>query len=278
MEPLSRLFIRTVFKTLLIAGLSLSFQGCNIQSGKNHYILAERLFGDQKYEAAVQEFRKVIDSDPKSALAQQALYRTATIEQLYLERFQDAVKAYRQFIFLSKSEQLIYESEKNVAEILFTKVEDYSAALDQYKRILDNYPKSSERDFFEFRVAKSYYGLLNFKRAIDVYRELIAHFPASEFTPEARYQIANTLYTNGDCDGAIRVFNEVLQYHPDSKQSVFAKFGIGNCYEEQEKYDQALAIYNEILDKHPSRSVVESKIERLKVKQSKRSYYSKKSR
>ena len=58
---------------IVSAVIFLLLAGCNIQSGKSRFILAERLFNDHKYAAALQEFKKVFDNDPKSSLGQQAV-------------------------------------------------------------------------------------------------------------------------------------------------------------------------------------------------------------
>lgn len=242
--------------------------GCNAPAGKNHYILAERLFNDHKYSASVDEFKKIIEADPRSHLAQQALFRIGVIQYLYLDQFQDAIKSFRQFNVVSQNKDLIYQAERSIGEIYFTKLEDYKQAIEQYKRLLDKYPESKERDFFMLRMAKSYYGTLDFEKAIQLYKDIAKQFPKSSLGPEALYQIGNTYYTKGDIDSAIEAFQDVTLLFPNSQQAAFAQFGIGNCYEERDKLDEALEVYTKILDKHPARNVVEAKIRRLKERKS----------
>lgn len=238
--------------------------GCNAPTGKNHYVLAERLFSDHKYAAAVDEFKKIIDSDPRGPLAQQAMFRIAVIQHLYLESYLEAIKSFRQFAVLSQNAELVFQAEKSIGEIYFAKLEDYKMAVEQYKRLIEKYPDSKERDFFMLRMAKAYYGALDFTHAIETYRELIKQMPKSTLAPEAKYQIGNTYYTKGETESAIAAFRDVVASYPDSQQAVFAQFGIGNCYEEKENFDEALEIYTKILDKHPARNVVEAKIKRLR--------------
>ncbi len=240
---------------------------CNVQSGKNHYVLAERLFGDRKYAAAVQEFQKIIESDPQGVLAQQALFRVGMIEMLYLNAYADAVRSFRQFTSLSRNTKLVFQAEKNTGEILLLKLEEYRPAVEQYRKLLEKYPESQERDFFLLRLAKAYYGALDFQKSIDACRELVKRYPKSELVQEALYQIGNTLFTRGDCDEAVKVFREVVEQHAQSRQAMFAGFGMANCFEELEKPGDALMAYRSILDRHPSRLIVEAKIRRLSEKQ-----------
>ena len=266
--------LRVFHKAVFLAGMLATLVGmpaCNSPAGKNHYILAERLFNDHKYQASVDEFQKIIEADSRSALAQQALFRIAVIQSLYLDRYAEAIKSFRQFVVVSQNTEIVYQAEKNIGEIYFVKQEDYRQAVDQYRRLLEKYTKSDERDFFTLRMAKAYYGALDFEKAIATFRELVKKFPKSPLVAEAMYQIGNTYYTKGDADAAIDAFQDVLMLFPRSQQAVFAQFGIGNCFEEKDKPDEALEEYTKILDKHPARNVVEAKIKRLKEKKN-RSY------
>lgn len=262
----NKLFTR--FFGLSFATISLVLGiGCNAPAGKSHYILAERLFSDQKYSASVEEFKKIIDSDPRGSLAQQALFRIATIQHLYLEKYREAVETYKKFVVVSQNNKLVYQAEKTIGDIYFSKLEDYKLSAEQYNRLLEKYPESSERDFFLVRLAKSYYGALEFQKAIAMYRRIFQEYPKSPYAAEGLYQIGNTLYTKGKIDEAIEAFEEVSLFYPKSQQSIFAQFGIGNCLEEKNRTAEALEVYLKILDKHPAKKVVSAKIKRLQEKQ-----------
>ncbi|MBI3556817.1 MAG: hypothetical protein HY074_11185, partial [Deltaproteobacteria bacterium] len=88
----------------------MALAGCNAPAGKSHYILAERLFSDHKYAAAVEEFKKLVDGDPRGSLAQKALFRIGTLQYLYLEDYLDSIKSFRQFIALSPDTELVYQA------------------------------------------------------------------------------------------------------------------------------------------------------------------------
>ncbi len=253
----------TIFATKILLGCALSFCACNMQAGKSHYILAERLFNDRKYSAAVVEFQKIIEEDPKGPLAQQALFRIGLIQYLYLENYSYAIETFGRFIVLSQNIDLVYQAEKSIGEIYFSKLEDYKQAIQQYEKLLQKYPRSPENDFFILRKAKSYYSILEFKKAIQTYQELISANPKSTYVVEAFYQIGNTHFTSGNCELAIKAFKEVTEKFSKSPQFIFAEFGIGNCFEELEKWDEAQQIYTKILDRYPTRKVVESKIKNL---------------
>lgn len=261
--------VRSTSRAAVLLILAVVGFACNMQTGKSHYILAERLFNDKKYAAAVEEFNKIINEDPKGTLAQQSLFRIAVIQFLYMENYAEAAKNFKQFSSISQNTDLVFQAEKSIGEIYFAKLEIFPLAVEQYKKLLEKYPKSTDTEFFLLRMGKSYYGALDFDHAIEVFKILLTKYPKSPLASEALYQIGNTYFTKGECEEAIEQFQEVLLSYPKSSQAVYAQFGIGNCYEELEMPDQALKVYERILPKHPSKHVVEAKIRRLKEKSKK---------
>lgn len=220
--------------------------------------------------AAIEEYQKVVENDPKNPLAQQALFRIGLTQCLYTGAYEEAAKSFRKFTFVSQDTNLVYQAEKNIGEIYFTKIEDHRRSIEQYQRLIGNYPDSREADFFRFRMAKSYYNSLKFKEAIDQYRQLIKDNPRSQLKEEAYYQIGNTYYTMGDYDAAIDSFEDLLSRFPKGKQAVFAQFGVANCFEEIDQLDEAYAIYSKIKEIYPNRAIVELKMKRVKERRANR--------
>lgn len=255
------IFIKLIFILFIFTSIS-----CNIQTGKTHYILAEKLFNDQKYEAAKTEFLKVIEIDPKSSHSQKARLRLAKLEHIYLEQYIEAIKSYREFVFYSDNQELNYECEKAIADIFYSKLENYTESLNEYKKLYDNYPKSKERPFFLYQIARSHYGLLNFKKAIDTFQTLIELYPDSEFAVQAEYQIGNSLFTSGECEEAIKSFKKFIEKYSNNKYVVDAKLELADCLAELHKDDQAMSLYEELYKIDSLKKVIEIKINRLKNK------------
>ena len=96
---------------------------CNAPAGKSHYVLAERLFNDHKYSAAVEEFQKIIEADPKGSLSQQAIFRIAVIQSLYLDSYAESIKSFKKFALLSQNDELIFQAEKSIGDIYFISID-----------------------------------------------------------------------------------------------------------------------------------------------------------
>jgi TolA-binding protein len=171
---------------------------------------------------------------------------------------------------LSQDTKQVYQAERHIGEILFSKVEDYKAAIDQYQRLLGKYPDSEEKDFFLYRMAKSYYHILKFDDSVATFRRLINERPQSHLLEESLYQIGNGLYTKGEYEAAIEAFEEVMIKFPKGKYTIFAQFGVATCYEELDQLDEAYTIYNRIKDSYPSKNVVELKLKRVKERRESR--------
>ena len=193
----------------------------------------------------------------------------ATIQYLYVSDYADAVKSFRQFTFLSQDTGLVYESEKNIGEVLFSKLEDYKGAVEQYTRLIGKYPDSKEKGFFQFRMAKSHYNLLKFEDAIKGFGKVVAESTDPALKEESLYQIGNSLYTKGDYEQAIDAFEDLLVGFPKGKYAILLSLAWRFAME-LEQLDEAFRIYESIKDKYPERGVLELKLKRVSERRSHR--------
>ena len=274
----------------------LFWTGCSSDSAKNHYLLAEKLWTDQKYAAAVSEFDKVISKDPKSLLAQRSLYRSAMIQALFLAQYNDAVQKFTTYIQMgaqsgaqnggqntdkgsgksSNDEKSIWEAKLQIGEILFLKTEQYDQAIIHYEGLLKEKPQSAEAAEIAFRIAKSQFFILHFKEAIASYHELIKKYSDTTWAEKASFEIGTTYFTQGAQRGhesasdatiykeAIKAFEKAMKTHPKSELVPDARFGIASCYEELDQLDEAYRAYTALKEIYPSPQVIEIKLNRIR--------------
>ena len=145
-----------------LTGVVVLASACSVDSARHHYVLAERLWGDKNYSASVTEFERVISKDPNGVLGQQALYRAATTEELFLGRFPEAIQKFRSLIQLSRDSELSRKAQAQIGDILFTHLENYEQAINHYQSLIQLDRDSSEAPGFLFRIAKSQFFLFQF--------------------------------------------------------------------------------------------------------------------
>jgi outer membrane protein assembly factor BamD len=256
--------------------LILAFQGCSVDNARNHYVLAEKLWMDRNYSAAVSEFEKVISKDPRGKLGLQATYRAAMTQNLFLGQYNDAIRKFKGYIQASADPTGIWEAELQIADVLYSKTENYVEAISQYQSLLHQRPLAREAPEFLFRVAKSHFYLFQFNEAVSTYLKLIKKYPHSAYAEKAMYEIGLTYFTRGEqgseeshaeseaYEDAIHAFEKFIKLYPQSRWVPEAQFGIASCKEELDQLDDAYDTFSSLKSTYPSPNVIEIKLIRIR--------------
>ncbi|MBL7715904.1 MAG: tetratricopeptide repeat protein [Bdellovibrionales bacterium] len=272
---------------LCLLGIAAGLSGCTADNAKSRYLLAEKLYADGKYLAAISEFEKVVTKDSRGKLGQQALFRAATTQALYLNQYAEAVRKFRQFAEMSSETEAVWEANRQIGELLFLKLEQYEPAISHYRAMLRARPKAKEAPELLFRIAKSYFYLWHFDEAVEVYRDIRKRFPKSTWAEHAAYQLGVTYFTraghsrgrtsdenvnpNEAFEEAIDAFQNFLKKYPKSTLATEALFGIATCLEEMDQLDAAYAQFASIRNIYPSPQVIDIKLGRIKERKEQRS-------
>ena len=261
------------------AALAVLAAGCSVNGAKSRYLLAEKLWTDGKYAAAVAEFEKVIQKDPKGKLGLQALYRAGMTQALYLFQYEDAVRKLRQFAVQTPDGDLAWEAQKTVGEVLFAKTDSHESAIQHYRVLLTKKPEAAEAPEFLFRIAKSHFFLWQFDDAIQVFQDLEKRYPDSPWAERAALEIGVTRFTRGEhspggqgtaaetYQEAMDSYQRFLRKYPKSRLVPEAKFGIASCLEELDQLDAAYHQFEALLSTYPSPNVIKIKLTRIRQRQ-----------
>lgn len=263
--------------------LVFSGAGCSVDSAKRHYVLAEKLWTDGKYSAAVNEFEKVAARDPHGALGTQALLRGATTQALFLAEYPAAIQKFRRFTEISHDPAAVWDARKQIGDILFNKTEQYDQALRYYEDLIRMQPDAPEHGELMYRVARSQFFLGRFDDAITTYLKMIHEFPKTTLAERAAFEIAQTHLARGEQTGATHSAQDLLKTAMVSYQGFLkqysqsplvpeAEFGIASCLEALDQLDAAFQAYEALLDRYPSRKVIEIKLERIRERKAQRSH------
>lgn len=265
---------------LVLAAAALG--GCGINSVKRSYVMAESLWTDGKYAAAVAEFDRVVAKDPGGKLGLMALNRAATTQALFLNQYAEAIRKFRVFAEISPEADAAWEARRQIGEILFSKTESYEEAIVHYTQMLGLRPQSPESPEFMFRIGKSHFYLRQFNEAVQTYREILQKYPGSQYAEKALFETGITLYTRGGStprnrsggpdyyQQAIDEYEKFIKAYPSSDLVSQARFGIANCLEDMDLLDQAYQAYLALRGKYLSPNVIEIKLARIKERKSQR--------
>lgn len=244
--------------------------------------MAEKLWTDGNYAAAVNEFEKVHTQDPKGKLGLQALYRAATTEALFLNQYNDAVNKLRTYAELTEDKETAWDAQRQVGDLLFNKLESYDLALEQYQKLLKQNPRSPDSPMFLYRMGKARFFLWRFNDAIQTYREVLKLYPKTVWGENAAFETGVTYFTRGEqaVDGkpgtseayqdAIDAYESFIQKYPKSPHVIEARFGIAACLEEMDQLEAAYQAFNALKDTYPSPNVIKVKLARIRERRSQR--------
>lgn len=236
---------------------------CNANSPENRYLLAERLLEDKKYDAAISEFREIVDKSPNSDLGIESQLKVAQILHLYLGRTKEAVEAYKKFLRRNKDEKRQNEIERVLADLRFQTFEDYQEAINAYTALLEKDPASADAPYYLFNIGRAHSFKKNFDEAIKVFQKLIAEHSSSQYAQRARLEIASSMNMAGRCKEAIKKYDDVIKEASEELKAL-AVFGQAECYEELDDLDKAYEVLGTIKKSYPTPAVVDLKMKRIK--------------
>lgn len=254
------------------------FAACTSSTAKNAYVFAEKLWSEGKYAAAVVEFDKVTQKDPKGRLGLQALYRSAMTQTLFLEQHADALVKFEKYIQQGGQPDTIWSAQKQIGEIYFDRMKNYPRAIQYYEALLEQRPNVPEAAEFLYRVGLCKHRIWDFDGAVEEFTKLRSRFPQSEWAERALFGIAQAQMSDGERKNeqlgkgaesfkkAIQSFELYLKLYTQSTRVPEAKFLLASCYEQIDQYASALERLKEIEAIYPVPGVVPLKVARLEKK------------
>lgn len=268
------------------SALALASTGCTSNSAKKQYLLAEKLWTDGRYAAAVAEFDKVSAKDPRGPLGIQAIYRSATTQMLFLSQYGEAARKFKLFTDAPGVDpDAAWDAQKQIGEILFSKTEQYDRAAQHYEAMVKLKPSAPEVPELLFRTAKSHFYLWQFDEAVKLFRLIAAKYPGNPWAEKAMYEIGVSFFTRGEQHngtrekGSLSAYQEAIEAHqhfirqfPQSPLVPQAKFGIASCLEEMDQLDAAYRAYEGLQSTYPSPNVITIKLTRIRERQAQRSH------
>lgn len=257
------------------------FMGCTAQSPRARFLMAEKLWQEKRYEAAVSEYDRVLQKEGSSELGVQALLRAAQTETLFLNEHLSAVRRLNRLVEMKPGSAIAKEAEKTIGEILYQRLEAYDQAITHYTRMIEKDERDPDRPEYYYRVAKSQYYLTRFVEATQTLEALIRLFPGSRWSEKAQYDLgltwaslANQRQVRGEnpveaWKTAIGEFEKFRKNYSQSSQVTMAGFEIATCYEELEQLPDAERVLETLrFEDAQQQKLVEQKLVRIRNRKS----------
>ena len=215
------------------------------------YWKAEILYKQEKYDAAIKQYRTYI-FNPGSVNT--PMYNLANYNVGYcyfkLNNYSEAQSWFRKY--LGKQE----ESEKNIYDDALLRTGDsyyamreFESANQYYNQAIDNKAASSDYALFQRGVIQGLQG--NSAAKSTTLTTLLSSYPKSKYRADALYERGRALMTGGDKEKAKENFTTLLREFPNSQYARKAQLNIGLIYYNAQQDEQALEQFKKVITTYP---------------------------
>jgi len=146
------------------------------------------------------------------------------------ERYQDAIRVFRNLILDARSEQ----QQANVADAYYW-------------------------------VSRAYLAVGNYEEAAENLEYFLANYPSHPSYPDALYQKGRLLYLQGDPESGIQVLSQFLTEYPDSEFAGSVYFWLGECLFSLGQLEEAALVFNRVIVEYPKSVKLEASRYRLSL-------------
>ncbi len=134
-----------------------------------------------------------------------------------------------------------------LSKALFYKGTNYTQSIENFKQLIEFYPKSEFVPESKIYIARAEYKLNKKDEAITDLKELLDSNIKEKYKAKVLLLLAGYYADEKDYDKAINYLTRLIDKYGKSEEYSQALIKLGNLYYEQKKYDESLKIFNKIV-------------------------------
>ena len=213
-----------IFTALFIFGISNAVLA-EESSADGMYKNAVAAFENKDYKHALKYFREINKEHPNSRHAVRVLEYIAQCENVLGDPYA-AFEAYQKIWDEHKDFNKLSTITKNQMQIAnhYFNLKQYKTAIELYSKILENAPYSVSAPVAQYSIARAMVGRENYYAAIQEFRKLIKNYPTSQFVDDAAFYIGYVNYLQStekeydqtETTQAIAAFRRFIHEFPSS--------------------------------------------------------------
>lgn len=148
------------------------------------YIYAKKLYDDQIYDIAAEQFHEYAEKNPLSVKAADALLMAGN-SYFKIQHYAKAQKEYFFLILKFPDAKGIDQAQFKIAQC-FQALKNYTAAANSYKQVHIYYPKSDLAQESLYLSAKMHYSAQNYEETIETLYDFLENYSATSISQEAQ--------------------------------------------------------------------------------------------
>ena len=216
------------------------------------FLMGKSFYWRGEYLRSVQSFRDLETNFPASEFFDEARYWRA--QGLEAQRiYNQAQKLYRTLVEEAE-EEIAVRAGLRLGEMAFER-EDYVAAIQEFRTVLEAFPASGDRAQLWLRLAEAQMALEDEARlgdALQSFRNVLQADPNPDQEYRARLNSGRALYALGEEEEALETYVELLKEGRFRNFEGRTRLLIGESYQERRLLEQALDEYGQVRDDFPA--------------------------
>ena len=216
------------------------------------FLMGKSFYWRGEYLRSVQSFRDLETNFPASEFFDEARYWRA--QGLEAQRiYNQAQKLYRTLVEEAE-EEIGVRSGLRLGEMAFER-EDYVAAIQEFRTVLEAFPASGDRAQLWLRLAEAQMALEDEGRlgdALKSFRNVLQADANPDQEYRARLNSGRALYALGEEEEALETYVELLKAGRFRNFEGRTRLLIGESYQERRQLEQALDEYGQVRDDFPA--------------------------
>ncbi|MCO6498253.1 MAG: tetratricopeptide repeat protein [Chitinophagaceae bacterium] len=244
---------KTMYQNVINMGLP--------QSDYSLYQLA-LIAGINNQPEKIKTFNRLIEQYPNSELVPEAYLQIANA-YMAQERFRDAVP-YLEKILTNKNATAFYPATYMKLGLAYYNMNNNTKALENYKALVEKYPRSDEADEAMVNLRAIYVELGRPNEYIDFAKKSGKNMSVTE-ADSLTFAAAQHRLNENDCSGAILALNNYLEKYPDGSYALDAIFYRSECYYRNSEFENAVRGYAQVVAAGPSRFAEQSALAAARI-------------
>jgi len=122
----------------------------------------------------------------------------------------------------------------------------FSEAIEQFKKVVQNYRKTGLNDTALYRMAECFYNIGDYPSALQIFKSIVKNYPQSYLTGEAILGVAQCYIPGGDFGSADLEIKKLLTTYPSYAENSQVLFIQGIIRFQEGKYDEAVKHFEPI--------------------------------
>lgn len=221
---------------------------------KAMYWKAEALYGQEKYDAAVKQYRIYVFNP---ASVNTSMYNLANYNLGYAHfkqaNYSEAQTWFRKYLAKKEeTDKATYDDCLLRTGDCFYVMRQFDNALPYYNDAISNKAASSDYALFQKGVIQGIQGDLDGKTS--TMNSLLTNYPKSKFKADGLYEKGKAQMTLGNTDNARTLFSQLLKEFPSSQYAKKAQLNIGLLYYNNKQDEEALENFKKVISNYPGSS------------------------